>query len=195
MGVLTAPLAVLALLAGGAFAQPPAACLPDAGAESGLTTRYDALIVRHSGRRRLNPRLVKAIIAAESQFTANALSPSGARGLMQLMPATAREMGTEPSSLSDPEANIRAGTDYLAFLFNAARRGGRRSRDLEVRRVIAAYHDGPRALSGRGWPAVTTRYVRTVLSCYRSEAAALRPSGSGPGRRLASTIAEREEAW
>lgn len=165
MGTLMTPAVLIALLAGRALARTPAACRPDRDPAS--ARRYDAIIARDAGRRGLNPRLVKAIIAAESQFSAGAVSRSGARGLMQVMPATARELGVPPRELSDPETNIRAGTDYLARLSERARRSGPRGADM--RRVIAAYHAGPGALRGRRWPAATRRYVRTVLSCYRSE--------------------------
>lgn len=168
--------AFLALTAAPVQARTPSACLLD-GATGEATRRYDAIILRESQRRRLNPRLVKAIIAAESQFSVGAVSPRGARGLMQLMPATAWEMGVAPRSLSDPELNISAGTRYLALLYDALRRrtpdrpGGRAR---VVRRVIAAYHAGPRALRGGAWPASTRRYVRVVLRCYGSEESVLR---------------------
>ncbi|MFI5345715.1 MAG: transglycosylase SLT domain-containing protein [Elusimicrobiota bacterium] len=175
-----APAVLIALILGAGFAsaRTPAACVPDASAESGRVRRYDALILRHAQRRRLNPRLVKAIIAAESQFATGAVSPSGARGLMQLMPATAREMGVPPRSLSNPDANIGAGTKYLAALFAALpERGAAPERD--VRRVLAAYHSGPAALRGGGWSAATRRYVRVVMSCYQSEASALTLARNG----------------
>jgi soluble lytic murein transglycosylase-like protein len=169
--------AFLALTAAPVRARTPSACPLDGAAEA-ATRRYDAIILRASQRRRLNPRLVKAIIAAESQFSAEAVSPRGARGLMQLMPATAWEMGVAPRSLTDPEQNISAGTRYLALLYDALRRrapdrpGGRAR---VIRRVIAAYHAGPRALRGGAWPASTRRYVRAVLSCYGSDESALSP--------------------
>jgi len=171
MGTLMTPAVLIALLAVPVRAKAPAACLPDRPGDLGRARRYDEAILRNAERRRLNPRLVKAIIAAESQFSAEAVSPSGARGLMQLMPATARELGVAPRALSDPEANIRAGTAYLARLYAAA--GERGPRGARMRRVIAAYHAGPSALRGRPWPESTRRYVRTVLSCYRSEASVL----------------------
>jgi soluble lytic murein transglycosylase-like protein len=131
---------------------------------------YDRLIVEHSRRHGLDPRLVKSIIAVESEFTSRCTSASGAVGLMQVMPETAEEMGVPRDLLSDPEANIRAGTAYLSTLFRVAWR----QFDLEGtdytaaplpvrRRIIAAYHGGPRMLVLPAWPEATRDYVGKVL--------------------------------
>src|SRR4051795_7772316 len=64
-------------------------------------------------KHKVRPALVKGIVAAESAFNANAVSPKGALGLMQLMPATARLYGADPMI---PEQNIDAGTQYLGSL-------------------------------------------------------------------------------
>jgi soluble lytic murein transglycosylase-like protein len=158
-------------------------CRAESSSDLGWNGDYDEIILRESERRGLNPRLVKAIIAVESQFSPSAVSPRGARGLMQLMPATALELDAPVRDLADPSTNIRAGTRYLARLFAAARRrdgvpGRRASEDL-VRRVVAAYHAGPAVLEGREWPAPTKDYVRDVLSCSRSEMSVLRLAGYG----------------
>lgn len=152
------------------------ACRPDRALGPDGGRRYDAVIIRHARKRGLNPRLVKAIIAAESQFSPRAVSSCGARGLMQVMPSTAEGLGIRACDLSDPETNISAGTEYLAQLFRAARRraGERAPQSRVARRVIAAYHSGPGALSGKGWSEPTRRYVRTVLSCYESDGSAVR---------------------
>lgn len=139
------------------------------------TDRYDALILKHSQRHQLDARFIKAIIAAESEFDADALSPRGAKGLMQVMPATARELGVHARNLHDPEANIRAGTAYFNVLFKTAWRKyklkGVRYHDAPpwlLQRIIAAYNAGPRFLSsGRFYPQ-TRGYVRKVLLYYDS---------------------------
>jgi len=77
------------------------------------TDRYDDLIFKYARLHRLEPRLLKAIIAAESEFSTGALSPRGARGLMQVMPRTAEEMGISRAELSEPEANIRGRRGHI----------------------------------------------------------------------------------
>jgi soluble lytic murein transglycosylase-like protein len=142
--------------------------------------RYDAVIIRHSRLRGLNPNLVKAVIAVESQFKPTALSHCGARGLMQLMPATAKDFGVKACDLWDPETNISAGTSYLAFLFKIARKRagpGAAEEALTMRRVIAAYYSGPGAIDAGSWSPATRAYVSAVLECYTpaSETAAQPP--------------------
>ncbi len=172
--------------------------------------RYDALILRYSQNRRLNPRLVKSVIAAESGFYKGALSPKGARGLMQILPRTAEEMGVNPEQLRDPESNLRAGTAYLSWLYRTAWKAygleGVSFRDgppWAQRRVIAAYNGGPRQLYRRQWPRQTQLYVREVMLYYRSPVTTLRarrlplapalpsaaltacfPEPEGPGRKV-----------
>jgi soluble lytic murein transglycosylase-like protein len=194
---IATPAAFLLLLSGAALSRPetrsrtkvpsaaiwprgvrPEKALPDTAAlpacrpvrESGLEggRRYDAVIVRQARRRGLDPRLVKAVIAAESQFSPGAVSRCGARGLMQVMPSTAEELGVRACDLSDPETNIAVGTEYLARLVEQARRraGKEAPRERIVRRALAAYHSGPAVLGAAAWSEPTRRYVRTVLSCY-----------------------------
>jgi soluble lytic murein transglycosylase-like protein len=174
------------------------ACLPSPslGADGGR--RYDGVIVRHARKRGLDPRLVKAVIAAESQFSPGAVSRGGARGLMQVMPATAEDLGFGSSDLSDPETNISIGTEYLARLFKTARRrpGGKRAtRARVVRGVLAAYHSGPAALNGGVWSEPTRRYVRKVLSCYGSETIAAPAPRKSSGGFAAVSKKRREGSW
>jgi soluble lytic murein transglycosylase-like protein len=142
---------------------------------------YDPLIAAQAEREGLDPRLVKSVIAAESEFTAHAKSPAGALGLMQVRPATAGEMGVSAGSLFDPVANIRAGTRYLAYLFERAwskyhLKGVPYARAPEwlVQRVIAAYNAGPRWVSRRPMYRQTRDYVRKVLMYYRSAVSELK---------------------
>ncbi len=142
---------------------------------------YDALIRSYAERQGLDARLVKAVIAAESEFTPRAKSPAGALGLMQVMPATAGEMGVSGRALFEPEANIRAGTAYLAHLFARAWRRyhlrGVSYKDAPawlIQRVVAAYNAGPRFLAHRRLYAETRDYVRKVLIFYRSRVSELR---------------------
>jgi hypothetical protein len=79
-------------------------------------TPFGELIFAAARRHDLNPQLVAALIGAESAFDPQAVSAKGARGLMQLMPATAVRFGVADAELFDPERNLEAGTSYLDWL-------------------------------------------------------------------------------
>lgn len=87
-----------------------------AGYQLGTLSRYDAIIQKYAKAMNWDWRLVAALIQQESGFNPLATSWAGARGLMQLMPGTARQMGLPPAQLYNPEWNIRAGTAYLKYL-------------------------------------------------------------------------------
>ncbi len=144
------------------------------------TSGYDALIRAHARRYGLDPRLVKAVIAGESEFAKRATSPAGARGLMQVMPATARELGVAADELYSPAANIRAGTAYLAHLFERAWKRYHlkgveylKAPQWVLQRILAAYNAGPRFLARRRLYRQTRHYIAKVLLFYRSEITAL----------------------
>ena len=94
------------------------------GMEWRFPLQYEALIQQYSAERDLDPFLVKGLIFAESSFRSEAVSPVGARGLMQIMPNTAEwlaeRMGVsyEPDDLFHPAYNIRMGTYYIRLLLN-----------------------------------------------------------------------------
>lgn len=118
------------------------------------------LIERHSQAQNLDPKLVRALIQAESGYNRRALSNKGAMGLMQLMPATAR--GLRVSDPWDASENVRGGTMYLRQMLD--RFGGR----MEL--AVAAYNAGPGAVERYGGipPYRETReYVQRVLGLYR----------------------------
>jgi soluble lytic murein transglycosylase-like protein len=121
---------------------------------------YDEHIRMAAERHRIAPPLLKAVMAVESNFDPSAVSHKGASGLMQLMPATAREMFV--ADIFDPAQNIDGGARYLRHLQD--RFGG----DLE--KVLAAYNAGPEAVrrSGGGIPRIpeTQEYVRKVIALY-----------------------------
>lgn len=100
---------------------------------NGRVSAYDDLIREHAERHGIPPELVKAVIQAESGFDRWAVSPKGAMGLMQLMPATARDLGVQ--NPFQPDDNIRAGVWYLATLLERF--------DFDVVRALAAYNAGP----------------------------------------------------
>jgi soluble lytic murein transglycosylase-like protein len=85
-------------------------------ADASKVSDYESLIAEHATRKALRPELVRAVIQVESGFNPQALSPKGAMGLMQLMPATARELGVR--NAYDPAENIRGGTTYLRHLLD-----------------------------------------------------------------------------
>lgn len=83
---------------------------------SGRISRYDDVIKQYADSVGWDWRLLAAQVYKESQFDPKAQSWAGARGLLQLMPATARELGYKPANMKNAETSIRAGTDYLAYL-------------------------------------------------------------------------------
>lgn len=95
---------------------------------------YGDLIHRAARRHGLNPELVAAVARAESAYRPDAVSSKGARGLMQLMPATAARFGLDERRIHDPERNLDVGTRYLRLL--ADRFGD------ELPLVLAAYNAG-----------------------------------------------------
>lgn len=99
---------------------------------------YHALIEETAYRESVPPYLVAAIMSVESNFDARAVSHKGARGLMQVMPATARRFGFDAERLHDPVHNIAAGATYLRWLLE------RYEGDLD--RVLAAYNAGEGAV-------------------------------------------------
>jgi soluble lytic murein transglycosylase-like protein len=120
---------------------------------------YDGLIGLTAREHEVEPALVKAVIAAESNFDPEAVSRKGAQGLMQLMPVTATDLGVEDPLR--PTENVRGGTRYLRLMID-------RYGDLE--RALAAYNAGPAAVDRYGGipPYRETQdYVRRVLTYYR----------------------------
>ncbi|MDB6092366.1 MAG: lytic transglycosylase [Gammaproteobacteria bacterium] len=125
------------------------------------SAQFSQVIESAARASRLEPALVRAVMVAESGGDPNALSKHGARGLMQLMPATARQYGVR--DVFDPEQNVRAASQYLRDLTDRYRD------DLEL--VLAAYNAGPAAvdLHGGKIPPLkeTLDYVPRVLQIYR----------------------------
>ncbi len=120
-------------------------------------SRIDDAIRDASIRFAIDANLIRSVIRQESAFDPLAVSRKGAMGLMQLMPATARELGVVCPF--DPRENVLGGTRYLRRL---------RDRLGSWKRAIAAYHAGPgRVVRGR-IPGVTRRYVNRVLRGWRA---------------------------
>ena len=124
---------------------------------------FAALIETVSLKHGIDPALVHAVVQAESNYRPSARSHVGARGLMQVMPATARDLGVKSAKLLfDPQQNLEAGVRYLKFLLERF--------DGDLPTAIAAYNAGPAAVSKyAGIPPFpeTQNYVRKVLSNFQ----------------------------
>lgn len=122
--------------------------------------KFAALIDTAARMHRVEPALVRAVVIAESGCDPNATSKRGTRGLMQLMPATARRYGVR--NALDPEQNIQAGTRYLRELLDHYQNN--------LERVLAAYNAGPTAVDQHGGAIPpfreTLAYVPRVLRIY-----------------------------
>lgn len=128
--------------------QPPAA--PMSAGSVGEVIR--AAAARHS----VSPALVEAVAWQESRLKQRAVSPKGARGVMQLMPGTARELGVDADDLV---GNVEGGVAYLARLMNEF--------DGDLVKTLAAYNAGPGAVKRHGGVppyAETQGYVAAVLA-------------------------------
>ncbi len=122
--------------------------------------RLNELIEQTAARHEVDPHLVRSVIAVESNFNQYAVSPKGAQGLMQLIPATARRFGV--ANPFDPASNLEAGVKYLKYL-----------KDLfqDERLALAAYNAGEGAVQRyKGIPpyAETRDYVEKVRRLYGS---------------------------
>jgi len=149
--------------------------------------RYQPLIDRHATLQRVDPALVKAIIAVESSFEPEAVSPKGAIGLMQIIPGTGERYGvtadarrTVEQKLRDPAVNLSVGTRYLRDLLVLF------ADDVEL--ALAAYNAGEQAVQryGNVIPpfAETQAYVKLVRQFHAS----YRPPPTAPTRHLRVVI-------
>jgi soluble lytic murein transglycosylase-like protein len=134
----------------------PVYYMPDAAA----IQRFSALIESAAHTHGVDAALVHAVISAESGYNPAALSKAGARGLMQLMPATAQRYGVQ--NIMDPQENIHGGVKYLKDLLQMF------SGNLEL--AVAAYNAGENAVIRHGHKvppyAETVNYVPKVLGFY-----------------------------
>jgi hypothetical protein len=131
-------------------------------AAAATRTEIKRMVVAEALNSRVPPSLALAVAKVESDFQANALSTAGARGVMQIMPATARsEFGVDADELWDPKLNIQLGIGYLEQLYDQY--GGK----WEL--ALSHYNGG--TLTGKGSAAAahgyTRKYVKGVLNWYR----------------------------
>ena len=120
----------------------------------------DTLVYEAAAQNGLDPCLIISVMRAESGFNRNAVSPKGASGLMQLMPATAVRFGVK--NMFDPEENVMGGAKYLRWLLDRFRG--------DVRLALAGYNAGEGAVEFYGHripPFLETQnYVRTIYARY-----------------------------
>lgn len=126
----------------------------------GVEPTLAEIIRKESEKNNLDPSLVQSVIKAESGFKANAVSPKGAVGLMQLMPSTANLLGVDDPS--DPAENVAGGTKFLSDLL---------SKYKNLDHALAAYNAGPGAVDRYGGiPPYkeTQKYVEKVKKYYKN---------------------------
>ncbi len=133
------------------------------------------IVKRYSTIYGLDESLVYAVIHAESAFDPDAVSPAGARGLMQLMPGTALEMGV--TDIFDPLQNVAGGTQYLSKMMDLFR-------DVEL--AVAAYNAGPENVKKYGGipPFDETQNYVKIVTAYEK---AYRKDGFVPNVRMANS--------
>jgi len=137
---------------------------PNAGsALHGYTTgsaQIDGYLIDAGTKNGIDPLLLYSIMHQESSFKAHAISPKGARGLMQLMPGTAMRYGV--TNIYDPRQNIEGGARYVRFLLDRF--------DGDVNLTLAGYNAGEGAVEKYGWRippyAETQEYVRRISRRY-----------------------------
>jgi soluble lytic murein transglycosylase-like protein len=143
------------------FAAEPLEIAPEVSAplteitSSAGPSQWRARVAELSAKYDISPTLLEALVWQESRWREGAVSPVGARGLAQLMPGTARELGVNPH---DPSANLEGGARYLRVQLDTF--GG----DLE--KALAAYNAGPgRVHKANGIPRIreTQNYVAAIL--------------------------------
>jgi soluble lytic murein transglycosylase-like protein len=141
---------------------PPAAPAPVAPPPAIAAVKKNSreLVDAAAANNGLPPKFVHSVVAAESAYKVDALSPKGAIGLMQLMPGTAQTYGADPH---DPAQNVEAGAAYLRELL--IKYNG------DANKALAAYNAGPGAVDKyQGVPpyAETRTYVERVLRKYNT---------------------------
>ncbi|MCI0653903.1 MAG: lytic transglycosylase domain-containing protein [Methylococcaceae bacterium] len=124
--------------------------------------RYEPIILSAAERHHVDPKLIHAVIRAESSYNPNAVSHKGAVGLMQLMPQTADRYGV--TDREDPDQNINGGVEYLSDLIAMF--------SSDIRLAVAAYNAGEQNVIkyGNKIPPFkeTRQYVAKVMKFYRS---------------------------
>lgn len=142
------------------------------------STQFDNLIEQVARRHRIDPLFLHAVIKQESGYRPAIGSHAGAKGLMQIMPATGRTLGLHPSQLTDPAANVDAGARLLRKLHK------RYNGNFTL--MLAAYNAGEGAVAkyGNRVPPYreTQHYVKVVMAHYEKLVATARSGGGATGK-------------
>ena len=135
---------------------PPSVLAGRPATRSSSSRNLNEVVSSASNQYHLDPDLVTSVIRAESGFNPHAVSPKGARGLMQLMPKTASQLGV-PNAF-DPQSNVQGGTRYLRELLERCH--------FDIVKALAAYNAGPQRVEQyRGVPPYyeTRAYVARIV--------------------------------
>lgn len=138
--------------AGPSLSAHPITIVEDSAGPAQWRGRVAQLAVKYD----VSPTLLEAVVWQESRWRTGAISTAGARGLTQLMPGTARQMGVDPN---DPNANLEGGARYLRIQLDAF--GG------DIEKALAAYNAGPgRVQAAGGIPNIreTQNYVASIMA-------------------------------
>jgi soluble lytic murein transglycosylase-like protein len=117
--------------------------------------QFQAALTQAALAANLSPTLLSALVWQESRWNPQAVSPKGAMGLAQLMPATARDLGVNPA---DPVQNLQGGARYLRYLLDTF--------NGDIEKALAAYNAGPgRVRNAGGVPPIaeTRAYVASIV--------------------------------
>ena len=150
---------------------PPVALAPAPAKPQTLNEVINTISDRHH----IDPDLVNSVIHAESGFNPRAVSPKGARGLMQLMPQTASRLGV--SNVFDPRSNVEGGTRYLSELLQRY--------NFDLIKALAAYNAGPQRVEQyRGVPPYyeTRVYVAKIVRDFNRKKIAERKAAAGQAK-------------
>jgi len=140
-----------------------------------------------SDRHHIDPDLVNSVIHAESGFNPRAVSPKGARGLMQLMPQTASRLGV--SNAFDPRSNVEGGTRYLSELLQRY--------NFDMIKALAAYNAGPQRVEQyRGVPPYyeTRIYVAKIVRDFNRKKIAERKAAAATAKASKAKAASAHPA-
>ena len=160
---------------------------PEVVPRLGKRQSLDEIVAEASDMQKIDPDFIKSVIKAESGFNIRAVSPKGAQGLMQLMPATASELGI--ADPFDPEANVNGGTRYLRFLLEKY--------NYDAIKALAAYNAGPERVDRYGGlpPYYETRtYVGRIIRDYNRKKLAAAADGGDRGPLGAATKQHKQNS-